>query len=36
MSNIDQHFEVYSAWRQGLFSAVSDFRAWLQTQELAD
>jgi len=36
MTNIDQHFEAYSAWRQGLFSAVSGFRGWLQNQELAD
>jgi Dynamin family len=36
MTNIDQHFEAYSAWRQGLFKAVGDFRSWLQSQELAD
>ena len=36
MTNIDQHFEAYSAWRQELFKAVGDFRGWLQTQELAD
>jgi hypothetical protein len=36
MTNIDQHFEAYSAWRQGLFKAVGDFRGWLQGQELAD
>jgi archaellum component FlaC len=36
MTNIDQHFEAYSAWRQDLFKAVSDFRGWLQSQELAD
>ena len=36
MSNIDQHFEAYSAWRQELFKAVGDFRGWLQSQELAD
>ena len=36
MTNIDQHFEAYSAWRQGLFQAVGDFRSWLQGQELAD
>lgn len=36
MSNIDQHFEAYSLWRQGLFKAVGDFRGWLQNQELAD
>jgi len=36
MTNIDQHFEAYSAWRQGLFQAVGDFRSWLQSQELAD
>jgi predicted GTPase len=36
MTNIDQHFEAYSVWRQGLFKAVGDFRGWLQGQELAD
>jgi predicted GTPase len=36
MSNIDHHFEAYSEWRQGLFSAIGDFRGWLQAQELAD
>ncbi len=36
MSQIDQQFEEYSTWRKGLFSAISDFRGWLQTQELSD
>jgi hypothetical protein len=36
MSKIDQHFEAYSGWRHALFQAVSDFRSWLQSQELAD
>lgn len=36
MTNIDQHFEAYSSWRQGLFRAITDFRSWLQGQELAD
>ena len=36
MSKIDQHFELYSSWRQGLFAAVGDFRGWLQAQELGD
>jgi len=36
MTNIDQHFEAYSTWRQELFKAVGDFRGWLQSQELAD
>jgi predicted GTPase len=36
MSNIDRHFEAYSAWRQGLFKAVGDFRDWLSNQELTD
>ncbi|MCK7583392.1 MAG: hypothetical protein MZV65_52875 [Chromatiales bacterium] len=36
MSNIDQHFEAYSGWRQGLFKAVGDFRGWPHGQELAD
>jgi len=36
MSKIDQHFEAYSGWRQGIFKAVTGFRGWLQNQELAD
>jgi hypothetical protein len=36
MSQIDQQFEEYSTWRKGLFNAISDFRVWLQTQELSD
>jgi len=36
MSKIDQHFEAYSGWRQGLFKSISDFRSWLQSQELSD
>ena len=36
MTNIDQHFEAYSGWRQGLFKAIGDFRGWLHDQELAD
>ena len=36
MSQIDQQFEEYSTWRKGLFNAISDFRGWLQTQELSD
>jgi len=36
MSNINHHFEAYSEWRQGLFTAIGDFRGWLHNQELAD
>jgi len=36
MSTIDRHFEAYSGWRQGLFKAITDFRGWLGSQELAD
>jgi hypothetical protein len=36
MSAIDRHFEAYSGWRQGLFKAITDFRGWLGSQELAD
>ncbi len=36
MSAIDRHFEAYSGWRQGLFKAITDFRGWLSSQELAD
>ncbi len=36
MTNIDQHFQAYSTWRQGLFKAVGDLRGWLQAQELGD
>ena len=36
MSEIDQQFAEYSTWRKGLFGAITDFRAWLQTQELSD
>ena len=33
---IDHHFDAYSAWRSTLFQAITDFRAWLHTQELGD
>jgi len=36
MSHINHHFEAYSEWRQGLFTAIGDFRGWLHNQELAD
>ncbi|MHB8455566.1 MAG: dynamin family protein [Acidiferrobacterales bacterium] len=36
MSNMEQQFEAYSSWRKGLFSAISEFRGWLQAQELSD
>jgi Dynamin family len=34
--SIEQHFDEYSEWRRSLADAVTDFRAWLQSQELAD
>ena len=36
MSEIDQQLAEYSTWRKGLFGAITDFRAWLQAQELSD
>lgn len=33
---LEQHFEAYSAWRKGLASAITEFRSWLQSQELSD
>ncbi len=36
MNNIEQQFEAYSSWRAGLFGAISEFRGWLRTQEIAD
>jgi hypothetical protein len=33
---LEQHFGVYSDWRQSLADAVTDFKSWLQTQELSD
>ena len=35
-ARIEQHFEAYSEWRQGLVRSIADFRAWLHTQELGD
>jgi len=35
-SRIETQFSAYSDWRQGLFSSISDLRAWLQTQELSN
>jgi hypothetical protein len=34
--NLEQHFEAYSGWRGQLAGAVTDLRAWLQSQELGD
>ena len=33
---LEKHFEAYSAWRKDLASAITEFRAWLQSQELSD
>jgi len=33
---IEQHFEAYSDWRRSLADAVTDFKSWLQAQELSD
>ncbi len=33
---LEQHFEAYSEWRRSLSDAVSDFKSWLQAQELSD
>ncbi len=34
--SIEQHFQVYSSWRQQLFDAVEDFRLWLKDEEIGD
>jgi predicted GTPase len=34
--HLEQHFEAYSAWRQGLAGAVTDLKTWLQSQDLGD
>ncbi|MGE5241893.1 MAG: dynamin family protein, partial [Bacteroidota bacterium] len=34
--NLEQHFEAYSEWRQGLAAGVTELKAWLQQQELSD
>ena len=34
--NLEQHFEAYSEWRQGLATAVTELKTWLQSQELSD
>ncbi len=31
-----QHFAAYSGWRQALAAAVTEFKGWLETQELSD
>lgn len=33
---LEQYFEAYSAWRKALASAITEFRSWLQSQELSD
>jgi hypothetical protein len=33
---LEKHFEAYSAWRQDLASAITEFRSWLRSQELSD
>ena len=34
--SIEQHFQVYSSWRQQLFDAVEDFRLWLKDEDIGD
>ncbi|MEK7207569.1 MAG: GTPase, partial [Pseudomonadota bacterium] len=34
--NLEQHFEAYSAWRNGLASAITELKSWLLKQELSD
>ena len=34
--SIEQHFQVYSGWRQQLFDAVEDFRLWLKDEDIGD
>jgi len=33
---IEEQFAAYSNWREGVFSAISDLRQWLQAQELSN
>jgi len=35
-SNLADQFEVYSNWRRGLVDSISDYRVWLNEQELND
>ncbi|MFV1993507.1 MAG: dynamin family protein, partial [Acidiferrobacterales bacterium] len=34
--SIEQHFQVYSGWRQQLFDAIEDFRLWLKDEDIGD
>ncbi|MDD5404233.1 MAG: dynamin family protein [Sulfuricella sp.] len=34
--NLVAHFEAYGAWRSGLSGSISDYRNWLNEQELND
>jgi len=34
--NLEQHFEAYSEWRQGLATGITELKSWLQQQELSD
>jgi len=34
--SIEQHFQVYSVWRQHLFDAIADLRGWLKDEDLGD
>jgi hypothetical protein len=34
--SIEQHFQVYSVWRQQLFDAIEDFRGWLKDEDIGD
>ncbi|MBI3899785.1 MAG: dynamin family protein [Gammaproteobacteria bacterium] len=34
--SLEQQFEQYGSWRKTLAAAITEFRTWLQTQELSD
>lgn len=34
--SIEQHFQLYSVWRQQLFDAIEDFRGWLKNEDIGD
>jgi len=36
IQGIEQHFENYRQWRQGLFDSIGDLRDWLKDQDLSD
>lgn len=35
-NHLAKQFAVYSLWRKGLVKAISDYRNWLNGQELND